>query len=62
MIDNDYIKFCSRCGWNDSDYGCTSPVGTEVYQCPMYIHYHPDKVAEFNKACDEYCKGKRTNE
>lgn len=56
---DDYDKFCIQCGWNDSDYGCTSPVGTEVYQCPMYMHYHPDKVAEFNKACEEYCTKER---
>lgn len=50
---DDYVKFCLQCSWNDSDYGCTSPSGEEVYQCPMYMHYHPDEVAEFEK----YCKG-----
>lgn len=48
-LDDDYIKFCIKCGWNDSDYGCISPPGEEVFQCPMYMHYHPDAVAQFEK-------------
>lgn len=57
--EDDYIKFCMKCGWNDSDYGCISPPYEEVYQCPMYMHYHPDEVAEFNKACEKYFKGEQ---
>ena len=48
MGNNDYRRFCLNCGWNDSDYGCTSPSGEEVWQCPMYIHYHPEEVKKFN--------------
>jgi hypothetical protein len=46
---DDYKRFCLKCGWNDLDYGCTSPSGEDVYQCPMYIHYHPEEVKEFNE-------------
>lgn len=59
--DEDYRKFCLRCGWNDSDYGCTSPSGEEVYQCPMYIHYHPKEVEEFHKSMEEWCNERRNN-
>lgn len=48
-IDDDYKRFCRTCGWNDSDYGCTSPSGEEIWQCPMYIHYHPAEVEKFNE-------------
>lgn len=44
---DDYIKFCIKCSWNDPDIGCISPRGEELWQCPMYIHYHPDEVKEF---------------
>lgn len=53
MIDDDYRRFCLKCGWNDPDYGCTSPSGEELWQCDMYIHYHPDEVEEFYKSLDE---------
>ena len=45
-MDDDYRKFCMKCAWNDSDLGCASPRGEEVWQCPMYIHYHPEEVKE----------------
>lgn len=46
----DEKRFCSKCNWNDCDYGCTCPPNEEVYQCEMYMYYHPDEVNEFNKA------------
>lgn len=48
-MEDDYKRFCVKCGWLDSDYGCISPPGEEVYQCPMYMFYHPEEVEEFNK-------------
>lgn len=51
---DDYRRFCLRCGWNDSDYGCISPSGEEVWQCPMYQHYHPEEVEQFNQEMEEY--------
>jgi len=51
---DDYRKFCTKCGWNDPDYGCVSPPGEEVYQCPMYIHYHPEEVEAFNRSMEEW--------
>lgn len=59
---NDEQRFCSKCGWNDSDYGCTSPAGEEVYQCPMYMHYHPEEVEKFNKEMEEWAKQKAESE
>lgn len=53
-MDGDYKRFCLKCGWNDEDYGCICPSGEEVWQCPMYIHYHPDKVEEFNRQMEEW--------
>lgn len=53
---NDEQRFCSKCGWNDTDYGCTSPPNEEIYQCPMYMHYHPDEVKEFEEAFEEWSK------
>ena len=47
MKDDDYVKFCLKCGWNDSDVGCTSPQGEDVFQCELYRHYHPEEVEEF---------------
>ena len=47
---DDEKRFCRKCNWNDCDYGCTCPPNEEVYQCEMYMYYHPDEVAEFNKA------------
>lgn len=46
---DDYRRFCLKCGWNDSDYGCIAPSGEELWQCPMYIYYHPKEVEKFNK-------------
>lgn len=47
---DDEKRFCMKCNWNDCDYGCTCPPHEEVYQCEMYMYYHPDEVNEFNKA------------
>jgi len=55
-MDEDYKRFCLKCGWNDEDYGCTSPRNEEVYQCPMYMHYHPEEVEKFEKAMEEWAK------
>ena len=49
LYDYDFKKFCSKCGLYDSDFGCTSPSGEELWQCPIYIHYHPDEVKKFNE-------------
>ena len=49
-------KFCNKCGWNDCDYGCTCPPNEESYQCPLYIYYHPEEVAEFEKYVKEGVK------
>ena len=43
-MDEDYMKFCLHCGWNDCDFGCICPVHEEVCQCPLYMHYHPPKL------------------
>lgn len=51
---NDETRFCNKCGWNDCDYGCICPSNERVYQCPLYIHYHPNEVNEFNKAMEEW--------
>lgn len=53
MMDDDK-RFCSKCNWNDCNYGCTCPPNEEVYQCVMYMHYHPNEVNEFNKAMEEW--------
>lgn len=50
-MDNDYIRFCMKCNWNDPDQGCTSDYSERVYQCPMYMHYHPEEVKEWEKDC-----------
>lgn len=55
-IDDDYRRFCLNCGWNDSDYGCTSPSGEELWQCPMYIYYHPSEVEKFNDDMNKWGK------
>ena len=51
VVDEDYIKFCMKCGWNDCDYGCTCPSYEEVFQCDMYAFYHPDEVKDFEGYC-----------
>ena len=55
---SDEKRFCSKCSWNDCDYGCTCPPNEEVYQCSMYMYYHPDEVNEFNKSFEEWAKQK----
>lgn len=55
---DDYRKFCMKCGWNDSDLGCTSPRDEKIWQCEMYIHYHPEEVKEFEKSMEEWAKQK----
>lgn len=57
MLDNEEYSFCSKCGWNDCDFGCTSPPGEEVYQCPMYRYYHQDEVEKFEKAFELWKEG-----
>lgn len=47
-------EFCFKCGWNDSDYGCTCPPNEKVYQCKMYIKTHPVEVNQFNKAMQDW--------
>lgn len=61
---DDYERFCMKCGWNDSDFGCTSPSGEEVYQCQMYMYYHPEEVEKFEQAMEEWerMKGRDANE
>lgn len=60
-MNDDYKNFCLKCKWNDEDYGCTSPIGEEVYQCPMYIHYHPEEVEKFEKSMEEWVKERSRN-
>ena len=55
-MDDDYKRFCLKCSWNDADLGCTSPSGEEVWQCEMYIHYHPEEVKEFDEMMGEVFK------
>ena len=59
---SDEKRFCSKCSWNDCDYGCTCPPNEEVYQCKMYMYYHPDEVREFDKAMEEWAKQKAESE
>lgn len=55
-MDEDYKRFCMKCGWNDEDYGCTSPRNEAVFQCPMYMYYHPEEVEQFEKDMEEWAK------
>lgn len=55
-MDNDFWEFCARCSWYDYDHGCTSPPYEEVYQCPMYMHYHPEEVKKFDEAMEKWEK------
>ena len=61
---DDYEKFCMNCGWNDPDYGCTSPPYEELWQCPMYQFYHPEEVEEFERYFEEWARKmeERSNE
>lgn len=61
-MDDDYKRFCLNCPWNDSDLGCTSPSGEEIWQCDMYRHYHPEEVKEFEKSMEEWAKQKTESE
>ena len=56
--DKDYQRFCRRCGWLDEDYGCMSPSHERIRQCPMYRHYHPEEVKQFDEAMEEWAKQK----
>lgn len=62
MSMNDEKRFCSKCSWNDCDYGCTCPPNEEVYQCDMYMHYHPDEVEEFEKDMKEWARQRAESE
>lgn len=53
-MDSDYKRFCLKCSWNDPDQGCSSDFNERVYQCPMYMHYHPDEVKEWEKDCEAW--------
>ena len=53
---DDYEQFCMKCDWNDADHGCTSPSGEEVYQCDMYMYYHPEEVKQFEKDIQEWAQ------
>ena len=55
-MEDDYKKFCMNCGWNDCDYGCTCPTNERVYQCDMYIHYHPEEVEVFERSMEEWVR------
>lgn len=58
-MSDDYEKFCLKCSWLDSDYGCTSPTNEEVYQCPMYMYYHPEEVKQFEEDMKKWCEETR---
>jgi hypothetical protein len=47
--------YCRKCGWNDPDYGCTSPQGEEVWQCPLYRATHPEEVKQFEIDMKQWC-------
>lgn len=53
-MDKDYKKFCLKCSWLDSDYGCTCPIDESVYLCPLYMYYHPEEVEKFNKEMEDW--------
>ena len=55
MVD-DYRRFCLNCAWNDTDQGCISPSGEELWQCEMYRHYHPEEVKVFDKEIEQWIK------
>lgn len=56
IIIDDYRKFCMKCGWLDPDYGCTVDMREVVYQCPMYMFYHPEEVKEFDEAMEKWAE------
>lgn len=47
-------KICLKCSWNDPDYGCTSDIREAVYQCPLYMKYHPEEVKKFNEEVERW--------
>ena len=59
---DDYKKFCMKCSWNDLDYGCSCPAYEEIYQCPMYMYYHPEEVKKFEEAMEKWIKQKAESE
>lgn len=62
LAESDEKRFCAKCSWNDCDYGCTCPPNEEVYQCSMYMFYHPKEVELFNKSFEEWAKQKAESE
>lgn len=46
-----YPKECYKCGFFDTDFGCTCPSGEEWYACPI-----ESKKPENKKDLEEYCK------
>lgn len=59
-MEDDYKRFCLKCGWLDTDYGCVSPPFEEVWQCEMYRYYHQEEVKQFEKDMEEW-KNTRNN-
>ena len=53
-MDEDYKRFCLRCGWNDPDFGCVSPMHEAVWQCDMYRFYHPEEVKQAEKEMEDF--------
>ena len=62
IIIDDYRKFCMKCGWLDPDYGCMSPPYEEVYQCPMYMFYHPEEVKKFEEAMEKWAESENNKD
>lgn len=48
--------YCKKCNWNDPDFGCISPSGEELWQCPLYRDTHPEEVKQFEKDMEEWLK------
>lgn len=42
---------CNRCGFNDTDYGCTCPQSDAWYACPV-----ESKKPQNQKALEEYAE------
>lgn len=55
-MDDDYKRFCLRCGWNDPDFGCVSPMHEAVWQCDMYRFYHPEELKQAEKEMEDFLK------
>lgn len=58
MSEKDYKRFCLHCGWLDADYGCMSPTHERIWQCPMYRHYHPEEVEQFDAEMEKWAEAK----